>query len=54
MGLARAFFDLKRWDDAIALTGNMLESDPRVHPIVDSASQRVHRPRKALKAAENF
>ena len=54
MGLARAFFDLKRWDDAIALTGNMLESDPESAQLWILQANAYIGLEKPMKAAENF
>ena len=54
MGLARAFFDLKRWDDAIALTGNMLESDPESSQLWILQANAYIGLEEPMKAAENF
>ena len=54
MGLARAFFDLKRWDDAIALTGNMLENDPDSSQLWILQANAYIGLEKPMKAAENF
>ena len=53
-GSARAFFDLKRWDDAIALTGNMLESDPESAQLWILQANAYIGLEKPMKAAENF
>ena len=50
----RAFFDLKRWDDAIALTGNMLESDPESAQLWILQANAYIGLEKPMKAAENF
>ena len=54
MGLARAFFDLKRWDDAIALTDNMLENDPDSSQLWILQANAYIGLEKPMKAAENF
>ena len=54
MGLARAFFDLKRWDDAVALTGTMLEEDPESAQLWTLQANAYIGLDKPMKAAENF